>query len=380
MNFASPLLLPLFLHPLFVLVLGLIAGIFVKHLETPHLVTTSFAIAAFSIIAYGAHQNYSRWHLFALCGLLGVTIGFYRMHYQVAKQQHMIAQLCNKRIDCLGTITDLQISHDYATKNRITLNIKKFKACSDSSWMHCDANVFIYCKTQPSDLRIGDTLFLESIILRHNERNKLFNNYLLKEDIAATAFLQKATYSVTHRSEGGFGSWIHTQREFMIDRLRNRLSSITLALFTSLFLGNRNEQKQEQERVAQQSKNWGTSHHLARSGLHLVIFIYLLILLLRFLPISLFAKEYLLLTLCVIYHIFSWSSISFVRAFITFVCYKLCTLLGFPSHILHVLTITTALILIYNPIQLFFLDFQLSFGLTFILAWFNAAYLGKNIQ
>ncbi len=375
---ASQLFRPLLIHPFFLLVIGLISGIFIQYwlilpIQVAYMVSLITLLVGF-FIRFPALS----WYAFIASASFGFSIGSYRIHKQYTQQQFKIDQICNKKIDCIGKVVDLQISHDRSTKSRITLNITQFKDSSEGYWCACDANIFIYCKKQPIDLQIGDTITLQSITARHTENNTSFNHYLLKEDVVATIFLHNATYKKLQESNTNITNWLYAQRDTLVNRLRNKFSNSSLALFTSLFLGNRSEEKEEQGRIAQQSKNWGTSHHLARSGLHLVIFIYLLAMLLRLLPISLFAKECLLLILCIIYHIFSWSSVSFLRAFITFLCYKLCTLLGLPSHILHILTIACAIILIFNPIQLFFLDFQLSFGLTFILAWFNAAYQGKT--
>lgn len=379
MNLASRLFFPLFLHPFFILVIAFIVGIFIQLTFSP-LIFISLAPALIGAIFYFYPGALAEWRMFIFCALCGFSLGSYRLHEQRKHQNTIIQELCNKEIDCVGYISDLQISHDRKVKNRITLEIRHYRPVGTQEWIPIEAAIFLYSRRPPTDCAVGDTIQLDSITFKHGNSNPAFNNYLLKEGICATAFAQQATFKIVAQPAWGVRNWLHQQRVGLVDRLRNRFSHATLALFTSLFLGNRTEEKQEQEIIAQQSKNWGTSHHLARSGLHLVIFIYLLASLLRFLPMSLFAKEILLLTLCIIYHLFSWSSVSFLRAFITFLFYKTCTLLKFPSHVLHILTLACGLILFTNPMQLFFLDFQLSFGLTFTLAWFNAAYRGKHTQ
>jgi len=381
MNFASRLFLPLFLHPIFILVLCLICGIAVQFALSAHIALALVPILI-GIAIYFAPWNFLAWRTVLLCALAGFSLGAFRLHNQTTQHKQAIEILCNKPIDCMGYITDIQIAHSWNQKSRITVALTQYREASSTPplWTPIDASIFIYTRKAPTGYAVGDTVRLENTIFKHTNSNPAFNNYLLKEGITATAFLQHATFFVVAHPNWNVYAWIHQQKTSLIDRLRKRFSSGTLALFTSLFLGNRTEEKKEQEVIAQQSKNWGTSHHLARSGLHLVIFIYLLHSLLRFLPISLFAKEILMLLLCVTYHLFSWSSVSFMRAFITFLFYKMCTLLKFPSHVLHVLTLACGLILFVNPMQLFFLDFQLSFGLTFTLAWFNAAYQATRHQ
>jgi predicted membrane metal-binding protein len=375
MTLASRILLPLFIHPLFIFVLTMLCGICIQFTCLPHIAIASIPLAL-AIAFFMFPGRFFEWRIIIFCALSGFSLGAIRLHQQTTQHACAVEDLCNKPIDCMGIITDLQISQSKQQKHRITLSLSHYRDAlsAQPNWTSIEASVFIYTRKAPTDCAVGDTTILENINFKRTNSNPSFNNYLLKEGIAATAFLQNATLKRVGRPSFEIQAWIHRQKTNLVNRLRNRFSQGTFALFTSLFLGNRTEEKKEQELIAQQSKNWGTSHHLARSGLHLVIFIYLLHSLLRFLPISLLAKEVLLLLLCIIYHLFSWSSISFMRAFLTFLFYKMCTLLRFPSHVLHVLTLACGLILFTNPMQLFFLDFQLSFGLTFTLAWFNAAY------
>jgi len=381
MNLASRILLPLFIHPLFIFVLTMLLGICIQFTCLPHIGLAIMPLAlAITLLIYP--WKFLEWRIIIFCALSGFSLGAIRLHQQTMQHACAVESLCNKPIDCMGIITDLQISQSKQQKHRITLSLSYYRDAlsAQPNWIPIEASVFIYTRRAPTDCAVGDTAMLENTNYKRSNSNPSFNNYLLKEGIAATAFLQNSTLKIVGRPTWEIAAWIHRQKINLVNRLRNRFSHGTFALFTSLFLGNRTEEKKEQELIAQQSKNWGTSHHLARSGLHLVIFIYLLHSLLRFLPISLLAKEILLLLLCIIYHLFSWSSISFMRAFLTFLFYKICTLLRFPSHVLHVLTLACGLILFTNPMQLFFLDFQLSFGLTFTLAWFNAAYQAMRHQ
>jgi competence protein ComEC len=142
-------------------------------------------------------------------------------------------------------------------------------------------------------------------------------------------------------------------------------------LFSTIFLGNKDGVKKRLNNEKIFFKLWGISHYLARSGLHLVVFLALLELLLRLIPITFVLKQIISLCIAMIYFLLSWSSLSFMRAFLTFIMYKICLLLGLSSNFLHLVILTCFITLLYNPAHLFFLDFQLSFGLTFALAWFN---------
>ena len=125
-------------------------------------------------------------------------------------------------------------------------------------------------------------------------------------------------------------------------------------------------------------RQWGISHYLARSGLHLTIFTFIWLMLFRLFPFSFFFKQLFMLLLCSIYLVFSWSSISFLRAFYSFFLYTICNICKIPIHFLHILTLVTLYVAICNPIQIFFLDFQLSFALTFALALIANLYPTKQ--
>ena len=150
-------------------------------------------------------------------------------------------------------------------------------------------------------------------------------------------------------------------------------------MFCSLFLGESNQNKNFIEKEKLKFKVWGIVHHLARSGLHLAIFILCWVFLLHFLPLSFMVKHLFLLIISLIYFFLSTPSISFIRAFHLFLLFTLSSLLKVPMTAFHAIILSSLITLLYNPYQLFFLDFQLSFYLTFCLAWLARLNKQKNI-
>lgn len=375
----SALFLPLFLHPISFLVAGMLVGIMLQFSYSPSIALSlsGFMISILLFLYFYLFKQHT-WSLIIACTCLGYSLGSLRLHQQINFQKKQITTLCNKKIDCIGKISDIQNSKDRQSKTKLFFTIEQYKNSNTTLWEPFDGLALFYIDIRKNKLSVGDTIQIDSIQLKSSHANQSFNNYLIKEGIIATAFIKKKSYVILKKNKSSLLNWIWNKRKQLLDSIGAKLSQRTLALYSSLFLGNRTEEKKQQEILVQQSKKWGTSHHLARSGLHLVIFIYILTLLLRLIPLPLIAKDITLLILCTLYHIFSWSSISFIRAFSTFLFYKSFSILRLPSHFLHILTLACGIILFFNPIQLFFLDFQLSFGLTFVLAWFNATYLGKN--
>ncbi len=230
----------------------------------------------------------------------------------------------------------------------------------------------------PFTCEVGD-----SITLFHIKFPKIqagdFTKYLLKEGIAATLFATEISYKINQQGAYPVDRWLSRQKNRLLHAFKNNLSHSAFALFSSLFLGEKESSKRAIAKLQKYFKQWGILHYLARSGLHLVIVISVYEFLFRLLPISFACKHFLLLLLNCIYFLFSWPSISFIRAFLIFLWYKLFSLFYFPLHFLHILYLTCILILLFNPLQLFFLDFQLSFGFTFALGWLNQYKVAQKI-
>jgi ComEC/Rec2-related protein len=240
---------------------------------------------------------------------------------------------------------------------------------STDTWQKVDAQVQIYL-TRTASLIPGDKIAIMGLKMKKTN-NADFDFYLAKEGIAASCYLPKLAYAHLYRPRYSWRRFLWHIRMDLITRIQEKLSRKTFALFSSIFLGNRQIVKKEMNLIKDYYKTWGISHHLARAGLHLIIFIAIWGLLLNILPLPFIGKQLLLIALCIIYLLLSWTSTPFIRAFFTFCIYKLCVVSKTSSNTIHTLTIVTFCMLLFNPALLFFLDFQLSFGITGALAWFN---------
>jgi competence protein ComEC len=191
-------------------------------------------------------------------------------------------------------------------------------------------------------------------------------------------FLEKFDYILISRPEWSISKTISTLKEQTLQEIAYKMDRHAFKLYSSLFLGNRTIVKKEMETTKESFKAWGLSHYLARSGLHLVIFVLIWHFILGLVPISYFFKQCFIIFLILIYATLSWSSVSFERALLMFLLYKFCLAHKVPIYYIHLITLATLIILLFNPLELFFLDFQLSFGITFALAWFNSIQAEKR--
>lgn len=235
---------------------------------------------------------------------------------------------------------------------------------STQGWQNKTCILQLYTHKKPR-FSVADTVHcsLEKIPAPEGD----FKLYLYKEGIDATAFQPLIQSKVIHRPVYSFKRWVSQKKKTLHYRLFKKMNPSAFALFSSLFMGNRTSIKQELENHKPLFKVWGISHFLARSGIHLLIFIILLSRLLSLIPARFFIKHGFLLFCAFLYFLFSWPSVSFNRAFYTFIFYKMTTFLNIPLHSMHALALICLAILIQSPLQILFLDFQLTFLLTFSL-------------
>ena len=309
-------------------------------------------------------------------GLFGA--GFYRYYACVQKYTKLKQALVHKQIIYTGVVQALEKTADNYYKQCLTLNIITVK--QDTQIIATNPGYSLKCYyAQTVPVTIGDTLEITSSIkYTHNT----FEKYLLKESLLAYVFLKDLKQTcIVNNSKTVSSKFLYTvahMQDYIARLLQTKMSPLTYTLFCSLFLGKKSTTHQQyKQSIKDLFANWGIVHYLARSGLHIVLIIALWSMMLGLLPLPYFIKQALLACFIVLYYIFTWPSISFIRACITFLLYKLCLVWSRPTHSFYTITLTCLLVLLYNPLQLFFLDFQLSFGLTALLAWFNETRLCK---
>lgn len=242
--------------------------------------------------------------------------------------------------------------------------LKISRIFNKNGWQKKACTIQLYTAKKPRFL-VADTVHcsLEKIPAPEGD----FKLYLYKENIDATAFQPLVQTKIIKRPHYSFKRWISQKKKSLHYRLLKKMSPSTFALFSSLFMGNRASIKQELEPHKPLFKVWGISHFLARSGIHLLIFIILLSRFLSLIPAPFLIKHGFVLFCSFLYFLFSWPSVSFNRAFYTFLFYKMTTFLNIPLHSMHALAFICLVILFQSPLQILFLDFQLTFLLTFCL-------------
>lgn len=323
------------------------------------------AILLLNLLTKSSLKTIFLWFLISTAFMLGCI----RYYQQYHSSNLFYETYGHSSYDIIGSVLAIESTSQNNFNRCFSLHINKIKKHNhNDKWNPLDKKIFVYTKST-GNLDVTDTIKLENIRFK-KPNNQSFNSYLIKENSAATIFLSPLKYNLLEHPTYSFRRGIEQCKRVLMTRLKQKLSSGAFQFFITLFLGNSAEKRKMFE-TKHAFKAWGIMHYLARSGLHLIFFIFLWYLLLRFLPISYNLKHLILVIITIVYSIFSWTSISFVRALLTFLIYKIGSLFTFQTNLLNLLSIICFITLLINPIQLFFLDFQLSFGLTAALACFH---------
>lgn len=316
--------------------------------------------------------------IFCLCASFGIGAGL--AQWQRTEHARMAALLSGKTLDAIATIISVQESDKKQYPYTIHLNIQKIKKCErNAPWQEHNAVIAAYCHSMPY-IAPDDLVYLEECKFSNHDPTTSFNDYLIKSGINNTLFTHHLKYTLLQRPTYSWNRWVNALRHNLFERACAKMTEPNAAFYSSLFLGNCQTHKQYLKGMKTQFGIWGLSHFLARSGLHLVLFIYLWHLLLSYIPLRSRYKYLFMLLLNTVYLLLSWTSLSFMRSFSSLCLYYAAHIWQQQPSTLHIITLITCGCLVLNPMQLFFLDFQLSFGLTFALAWIYQAYSWHRIR
>ncbi len=350
--------------PLFLVTIFFIIGIILHTMLTPLLILFLLSLCA-ALLAHAKHIALPKQliiYSFFMC------TGAWLHQQELREYDNFYTWADNKKCIVTGTVID---------KNETTINHQKtigitlavHTIATENVAQKSNKSMLFYGKCNNS-LIVGDTVTFFNIYCK-KPSSENFQHYQIKEKIVATVFDNNLHYRIDNHPMWSLRYWIWNTKKRVLDNIHNKLSPYCFRFFSSLFLGNRACIKNELEETNEQFKTWGISHFLARSGLHLVLFIFIWQALLCLIPLPIIVKQSIITALSIIYFILTWTSAPFTRSFGLLLLNKICFFNKIPFHLLHYLTLVCLVFLLYCPLYLFFLDFQLSFALTFALAWFN---------
>ncbi len=255
-----------------------------------------------------------------------------------------------------------RLDHSTLIKNQTTIHIKTSCIKNKKKKLTDPQYITIFLPTKRSlHLQENQHIRIYNCKLSQPANNTKYQQYLLKEGIWAIAYCSNHTIYIIKKPP-------YSYTQIVQKTLQNNISHTSFSLFNMLFLGKK-EKEVSSLNAQHQCILWGIAHHTARSGAHLTILLGLLLLLLHYAQLHYILRYLFCMALLWGYALISYSSISFIRALLMSMLFILCkTCKRLPSS-LHIITLVTLVIALYNPIQFFFLDFQLSFGITYMIIW-----------
>ena len=346
---------------------ALIAGILLHH----NLHLGLFAISSISIttilISYTGHLSYDKsCVILIMCTMLG----WYASWHEWQQFNNFYANVDNKIINITGTVTDYEECKHVRNKHRITLKMLYYTPDTETNTLQTalDGSLFMYVN-HPSNQQlyaIGTNICVHHVFIKKPDSE--FAYYLIREDVLGSIFINNDKIYAFASTPTWYKS-VHTARQSIFKQIQQKLSPDHFALFSSLFLGNKIYNKNATDPIQDKFRIWGIAHIFARSGMHISIIIGILFCLLWLVPLPYSLKIFIISSITLIYNILSWSSVSFMRALIMCLFSNYSLIKRRSAHSLHLLSLTTVFVLLSHPINLFFLDFQLSFALTGALIW-----------
>lgn len=215
------------------------------------------------------------------------------------------------------------------------------------------------------NLKVGDQILVNASVKRIENKNNPgefdAKKYWSAKNIQFIGFVSSFDYKLINHSElSWFSSKLSETRTYLNSVLESHLSGDELAVAQALILGNKGMLTSELKTSFSQA---GAMHVLAVSGLHVGIVLFLLMYILKQFP-RIFSKKSALLTALIVIWIYAGItgfSPSVLRATIMFTVLSLGVVLGRKGNAINVLFFSAFLLIIWNPMIIYDLGFQLSY-------------------
>lgn len=260
----------------------------------------------------------------------------------------------------------------------LKMAVKKIRFNNTSSWNIASGLVLVKLPSiWQNKVSYGDKFFLEGGFIEPQravlDRSFDYNRYLETQSICKIFYANE----LKQEDAPGFPYSVYKKMYMARDRILNTLvtglkDDQIKAYIVALFFGCRQGISPATKNIFLKS---GTIHILAISGLHIGVFALILLLLLRWLPITL---RYLVVPILIFVYVFLIGmSPPAVRAFIMISVFCLHLTFLYPIRPLNSLALAAVIILCINPMTINAIGFQFSFIVTgfLIISWNKISFL-----
>lgn len=368
MRFFKQSRVPLSFFALLAVIIGIATYHFLKTVAFFISICVWAIYLCFFVISFTKQKTSNPWPCIML---IFFTLGLVRYYSIHEKIELFYRHYASQELSFYGTVIDKKESACSFCPHCLTISLQKINTSkyTDPPFNISTWDIQLFYKNT-DNIQVGDSISYTQKMALH-EPKKSFKDYLLKTGTLATFFNPSPKITCIERPSFSFYRTIFETKRYILEQAKKTLSPYTFELFASLFLGYRNGEKNKELELIDNFKSWGIVHLIARSGIHLTIITGLWQTFLCTVPLPFALKEIILMIIVLGYALLSWTSLSFLRAIYTFFLCKIIIVMGRGYHFLHILTVLALAMLLYCPTYLFFLDFQLSFGLTYAIAWLN---------
>lgn len=338
-------------RPLLYMLTFYIFGILLGQLKEPSFVALFFIpIIIFTFLLY-KHYMWKVIFIFPFVTLLGIVI----LNLNVKPSNNFIEQNVNKNVEILARVIDIDYTSTGKQKvilktNSITiddlkLNTKlKIQAIFNSGVeVEFGQIVLVKGKLEAFDFPRNPGGFNEKLYMQTKHIDyKMFAEILSKGKIV-----------------NSFDSYIYNLHKKIKNMYETILPLKEASVLEAMLLGDKQNLDTSVKEVYRKS---GISHILAISGLHISIISALLWLILDTLKLNKRVSSTIILTVLIVYCIFTGNSVSTTRAVIMIGIVLFGNIIYYQSDIYTSIATAAFVLLIYQPLYLYDVGFQLSFG------------------
>lgn len=333
--------------------LGLILGIYDEFWVNSSI---AFIVVVCGIFLFTAKRDlFIRWFFgFSFVGL-GIA------------QMQTVFPSDNVRLNGAGKVYFVAEIQDQLRKGVVwETNIAKIESAKiNGVWERIHERVLLICQSSSQFLKKGDKIIVYTEIqdIRNKGNPGEFDSkyYWKSKGIRYQCFGAIENYYILHPEQlSAFQQLLVDVRNYSIEVIDKHIGGEEGDLMKAILLGDKSDLEQE---TKISFINTGAMHVLAVSGMHVVLIAYLLNAMLKFLFRGRFKilSVVLLLTILWFYAFLTGFSASVSRAVFMFTVLILSQLMNRQHNSLNSLAFAALIILLWNPINLFDIGFQLSF-------------------
>lgn len=338
-------------RPLLYMLTFYIFGILLGQLKEPSFVALFFIpIIIFTFLLY-KHYMWKVIFIFPFVTLLGIVI----LNLNVKPSNNFIEQNVNKNVEILARVIDIDytstgkqkviLKTNSITIDNLKLNTKlKIQAIFNSGVeVEFGQIVLVKGKLETFDFPRNPGGFNEKLYMQTKRIDyKMFAEILSKGKIV-----------------NSFDSYIYKLHKKIKNMYETILPLKEASVLEAMLLG---DKQNLDTSVKETYRKSGISHILAISGLHISIISALLWLILDTLKLNKRVSSTIILTVLIVYCIFTGNSVSTTRAVIMIGIVLFGNIIYYQSDIYTSIATAAFVLLIYQPLYLYDVGFQLSFG------------------